>query len=214
MIITYHGHAEFCLETAKGFTLLFDPFDDHVGYKMGEYVCDAALISHGHGDHNFTGKLKGDYTPVKEAGKYQLAEDVQVIAIPSAHDELQGLKRGPNLIMKVMAEDLSVVHLGDQGALLTEEQLGQIGHVDVLMVPVGGFFTIDAAQAKQIVEQLKPWVVIPMHYKTKVNPDWPISDEKPFLQLMGKEELQPMPLIRITKGDLSQQPDVAMLQYE
>ena len=213
MLITYHGHAEFEIELANGYTIITDPYDAHVGYDMKEYRCDAVTVSHGHGDHNFVQKLKGNFAQVDSAGVWHLAPDVKVTAIPSVHDEAGGTKRGKNLIMKLEAEGLTLVHLGDQGDLITPEQQAAIGSVDILMIPVGGFYTIDALAAKAVVDLLRPRVVIPMHYKTAVNADWPITDEKPFLQQMNAADVRPMPLIRIAKGDLDQQPVLALLQH-
>ena len=213
MLITYHGHAEFEIELANGYTIITDPYDAHVGYDMKEYPCDAVTVSHGHGDHNFVQKLKGNFAQVDSAGVWHLAPDVKVTAIPSVHDEAGGTKRGKNLIMKLEAEGLTLVHLGDQGDLITPEQQAAIGSVDILMIPVGGFYTIDALAAKAVVDHLRPRVVIPMHYKTAVNADWPITDEKPFLQQMNAADVRPMPLIRIAKGDLDQQPVLALLQH-
>ena len=213
MLITYHGHAEFMIELQDGFRIVTDPYDAHVGYEMKEHACDAVLVSHGHGDHNYTHKLTGAFARVDKEGAWHLGENVRVDALPSVHDEEGGAKRGKNLIMRLQAEGLTLVHLGDQGDDLTEQQRKQLGKVDILMIPVGGFYTIDAQKAKTLVEKLQPRVVIPMHYKTKVNADWPIADEKPFLQLMGQPDVQPMPLIRITKGDLAQQPQLAVLQF-
>lgn len=213
MLITYHGHAEFEIQLANGYTLITDPYDAHVGYEMKNHSCDAVTVSHGHGDHNFTDKLQGNFARVDSAGTWHLHPDAKVTAIPSVHDEAGGTKRGKNLIMKLEAEGLTLVHLGDQGDKITPEQQSAIGRVDILMIPVGGFYTIDAQMAAETVKQLNPRVVIPMHYKTAVNADWPITDEKPFLQWMGAKDAQPMPLIRITKGDLAQQPKLALLQY-
>lgn len=213
MLITYHGHAEFEIQLANGYTIITDPYDAHVGYEMKEYACDAVTVSHGHGDHNFIDKLLGNFVQVDSAGEWHLAPEVKVTAIPSVHDEAGGAKRGKNLIMKLEAEGLTLVHLGDQGDRITQEQLSAMGKVDVLLIPVGGFYTIDAQVAEETVDQLNPRVVIPMHYKTAVNADWPIADEKPFLQRMNAADAHPMPLIRITKGDLDQQPRLALLQY-
>lgn len=212
MLITYHGHSQFALEFSNGYTLITDPFDAHVGYAMEAHACQAVTVSHSHGDHNCVEKLSGKPVVVDRAGVHALAPDVRVTAIPSVHDDAGGAKRGQNLIMKIQADGLTLLHLGDQGDLLTPAQLQQIGKTDILFIPIGGFYTIDAAAARRIVEDLQPRVVIPMHYKTAVNADWPITDEKPFLQKMGKPNLAPMPLLRITKGDLAQQPSLALLQ--
>lgn len=215
MLIIWHGHSEFCLEREDGFTLITDPFDAHVGYPMEKYRADAVTVSHGHGDHNDLQKIIGHPAIVDGAGEFQIAPDIKITAIPSFHDEVQGAKRGGNLIMKIEMEGLSLAHLGDLGIELDDAQLKALGEIDILMIPVGGFYTIDAQVARNIVYALNPKVVIPMHFKhAGVNGDWPISDGRDFLALMGAEHLQPMPLLRVTKGDLSQQPPLALLQWQ
>lgn len=212
MLITYHGHSEFYLEGANGFALLTDPYDDHVGYPMGQYRCDAVTVTHGHGDHSFVQKALGAPAIIDSAGEWHPAPDVKVTAIPSVHDDENGAKRGKNLLMKIEMEGLTLAHLGDQGAPLTGEQIKALGKIDVLMIPVGGFFTINAAQARDMVKAVNPRIVIPMHYKTAANAGWPIADEKEFLSLMGAPALSPLPLLRVTKGDLSEQPALVMLE--
>jgi len=215
MLITWHGHSEFYLEGERGFTLLTDPFDAHVGYPMGEYRADAVTVSHGHGDHNFVEKVKGHPVIVSEAGVWQAAPDVKITAIPSFHDDAEGAKRGGNLIMKIEMEGLTLCHLGDLGVALNEAQIQALGQVDILMVPVGGYYTIDAQTASQLVHDLKPALVIPMHFKQQgVNWDWPISDGTDFLELMGAKWAEPMPLLRVTREDLSQQPPLALLSWQ
>ena len=212
MLITYHGHSEFYLEGADGFRLLTDPYDAHVGYPMGEWPCDAVTVSHGHADHNYTKKALGAPAIVDGEGVWYPAPEKKITAIPSVHDDAGGAKRGKNLIMKIEMEGLTLAHLGDQGAPLTDAQIAALGQVDILFIPVGGFYTIDAKTAYGIVQALRSRMVIPMHYKTRVNADWPISDEKEFLALMGGGET--MPLLRVTKEDLSEQPKVVLLQWD
>ena len=214
MLITYHGHSEFYLEGADCFRLLTDPYDAHVGYPMGEYPCDAVTVSHGHGDHNYTKKALGAPAIIDSEGVWYPAPEKKITAVPSVHDDVGGAKRGKNLIMKIEMEGLTLVHLGDQGAPLTEAQIAALGRVDLLMVPVGGFYTVEAKTAFGIVRALRPRVVIPMHYKTAVNADWPISDEKKFLALMGEANAERMPLLRLTREDLSEQPRLAVLSWE
>ena len=215
MLIYWHGHSEFLLERADGFTLITDPFDSHVGYPMGQYRADAVTVSHGHGDHNYIEKVLGNPVVIDAAGQWQLDADAKVTAIPSFHDDAMGQKRGGNLIMKIEMEGLSLAHLGDLGIELDADQLHALGKIDILMLPVGGYYTIDAPAAKKVVEALRPRMVIPMHFKhAGVNGDWPISDGRDFLSLMGAKGLQPMPLVRVTREDLSQQPHLALMQWQ
>lgn len=214
MLIYWHGHSEFYLEREDGFSLLTDPFDAHVGYPMGEYRADAVTVSHGHGDHNFIQKVKGVPTIIDQPGVWQIDPDMKITAIPSFHDDAEGTKRGKNLIMKIETEGLSLAHLGDLGTPLTEEQIAALGEIDILMIPVGGFYTIDAHTARGAVSALKPRIVIPMHFKHEgINGDWPISDGRDFLKLMGVENAEKMPLLRVTRGDLSQQPPLVLMQW-
>lgn len=210
MLILHHGHSEFYLETENGFRILTDPFDAHVGYPMKEVACDAVTISHGHGDHNYVQKATGTFAIVDKAGFTRLSSDIVVQGVPSFHDECAGSKRGSNLIFIIEADGLRIAHLGDLGAW--DEQLAEkIGYVDILLIPVGGFYTIDAASAAALYRRLRPRIVIPMHYKTKVNADWPIADVKDFLQEIGAAAAPQMPLLRVTKEDLSEQAPVIVL---
>lgn len=214
MLITYHGHSEFYLESADGFALLTDPYDSHVGYPMRRWRADGVTVSHAHGDHSEISKADGTPAIVDSEGVWMLAPEVKVTAIPAFHDDVQGQKRGRSLMMRIEMDGLAVAHLGDLGETLSPRQLSALGQIDVLMLPVGGFYTIDAAAAKAAAEAIRPRIVIPMHYKTAVNPDWPIAGPEPFLRLMGAENAAPMPLLRVTRGDLSQQPRVAYMAWE
>lgn len=211
MLILHHGHSEFYLETENGFRILTDPFDAHVGYPMKESPCDAVTVSHGHGDHNYTEKAVGNIVIADKAGFTRLASDIVVQGIPSFHDECEGQKRGSNLIFIIEADGLRIAHLGDLGAW--DEALAEkIGYVDILLLPVGGFYTIDAASAAALYQRLKPRIVIPMHYKTEVNADWPIAKVEDFLRIIHAQSAPHMPLLRVTKEDLSEQPPVIVLK--
>ncbi len=213
MLIQYLGHSEFLLTDSSGARLVTDPYDDHVGYKVQHVRCGAVTVSHGHGDHAYTQALRGDPIVLDRAGAYSPMPDVYVTMIPCWHDECGGKKRGPNLISVIEMDGLRVCHCGDLGHLPDKDLIARIGRVDVLLVPVGGFFTIGAEAAKETAAALDPAVIIPMHYKTEVNASWPIAPVEGFLSLMNASETEKAPLriLRITKEDLSEQPRLAVM---
>lgn len=158
MKITWYGHACFKIE-AEGGSVIIDPYapGSVPGLCLPELEADKVLCSHGHSDHNYAEgvKLSGSEPRIK------------ISAVPCCHDEEQGRLRGDNLISVIDADGLRLAHLGDLGHRLSEQQLEALGRVDVLLVPVGGFYTIDAALAQETVKALKPGVVVPMHYRAE-----------------------------------------------
>ncbi len=189
MDLRYCGHATFCL-TSGGTTIMIDPFNDDIGYPKPRVAPDAVIISHEHFDHNNVGLVQG--TPqvlrgLAEEGKSWATLDTQVgpvriKAVPTYHDAEQGAARGKNTVTIFEVEGMRIVHLGDLGHLLTDEQVRAIGKVDVLLIPVGGHYTIGPAEADQVIAQVKPRVVIPMHFKTEVNAGWPIGTLDDYLK--------------------------------
>ncbi len=186
MKITYLGHAAFLLETG-GTRILIDPYDEKVGYPVPRLEASVVLVSHEHGDHNNLAMAAGHPRVIRglTGGKWhsvkETVDGAVVSSVPTYHDPAQGKERGLNTVFIVEAEGLRVVHLGDLGHPLDDATAEAIGRPDVLMVPVGGHYTIDAAQAHGVVARLRPGVVIPMHYKTEVNAGWPIGTVDAFL---------------------------------
>lgn len=210
MLIYHHAHSEFLLETASGFRILTDPFDAHVGYPMHTVPCDAVLVSHGHGDHNFVEKAQGAQVIADRAGRVTLSPDVAVTGIACYHDAQQGAQRGGNLIFILEAEGLRIAHFGDLGAW-DDALAQQLQNIDIALIPVGGFFTIDAASAAQLIARIHPRIVIPMHYRTAANAGWPIAPLEDCLQALGAPDAPRMPLLRVTCEDLYEHPRTIVL---
>ena len=213
MLLTCLGHAKFLIELNSGLRIVTDPFDAACGYPLTETQADVVLVSHGHHDHSAVETISGNPRIIREAGTYTLESGVTVTAIPAFHDEVQGAKRGSTLLFLLEAEGLRIAHLGDLGHLLTAEQRKALAPVDVLMLPVGGFYTIDAATAQEVAESLRARVIVPMHYRTKWNADWPFAPLKDFPRLYQKVP-PAMPLLRVTAEDLPCQPHIAVLEAQ
>lgn len=206
MKIKYLGHSAFELTLEGGRRIVFDPYDAGAyggalayGPIEGEY--DLAVVSHGHADHRCEPVVAKARDVVDGEGEFEF-EGVSIKAIPVFHDESGGSERGGNLISILKAEGLSVAHLGDLGHNVTAEEAPDLKGVDVLLVPVGGYFTIDAAAAAALVAEIEPKVVIPMHFKTdKV--DFPIGPVDEFTDIMEKVERTGASEVEITKDSLA-----------
>jgi L-ascorbate metabolism protein UlaG (beta-lactamase superfamily) len=166
MKIKYLGHSSFLLTESTGTAIVCDPYDSAVGYNREKVRADAVTISHHHYDHD---DLKGiDGKPIVLDGEHAYSlPGVEINAVKSFHDECRGKKRGENIIFKFRMDGIDICHLGDLGEECTTELLEMLLPVNVLMIPVGGTYTIDSKQAKEYVDRLMPDVVIPMHYKAK-----------------------------------------------
>ena len=208
MKIKHVGHASFIIETG-GKTIFTDPYDEAVGYPIYKQPVDVVTVSHEHGDHNAVQLLTGSFEVIRDLAGGQVG-DIKFSGTASWHDDNQGQDRGNNIIFKIETEGLNLVHLGDLGVLLTPEQVQAIGAVDILLVPVGGFYTIDAGQAWEVVKQLNPRIVIPMHYKTFRNEGWPIAPLEEFLALTASA-VKKAELV-ITKDSLPAEQEVIVLE--
>lgn len=212
MILTSLGHAKFLLELDGGLRLVTDPYDPSCGYPIAPVQADAALVSHGHHDHCAVDTLGGHPQVLNQAGTFTLAPGVQVTALSAFHDDAQGQKRGATLLFLLEAEGLRVAHLGDLGHPLTPALRSALAPVDVLMLPVGGHFTIDAPTARDVAASLRARVIVPMHYRTPWTAAWPIAPLEDFTSLYPAQAVSaPLPLLRVTAGDLPCQPHVAVL---
>ena len=169
MKIKFLGHASFLISSDKGIKIITDPykpgsFGGDIKYGPINEETDIVTISHEHDDHNET-KIKGNPSFVRGAGKKEV-KGITITGVDVYHDESKGEERGSNTIFNILIDDMNVVHLGDLGHKLSSAEASKIGKVDILLVPVGGYFTIDAQTADGVINTLKPKIVIPMHFKT------------------------------------------------
>lgn len=219
MEIRYLGHASFLIEakTAAGkVRLVTDPFDPQkVGLPWRKNLeADLVLVSHEHPDHNFVDGAVGSPYLVRGPGEYEV-KGVKVMGIPAFHDGEKGEQRGKNTIYSIEAEGIFVCHLGDLGHVLTEEEVSQIGKVDVLLVPVGGYYTIDAEKAMTVVNQLEPLIVVPMHFKVPglAKGFEVLSEVDSFLKEVGQTPLR-QEALKVDKNSLPQEMKVVVLEIQ
>lgn len=164
MEILYLGHSSFKI-IGKNVTVVADPFDPaKVGLPFSKTDADVVTISHEHYDHNNLAGIKNEYICFDLPGEYEI-KTAEIRGIRGCHDEKQGAERGANTIFTYEIDGINLCHLGDQGTDLTSEQLDKMDGVDVLMIPVGGKFTIDSKKAAKIVSEIEPKIVLPMHFK-------------------------------------------------
>ncbi len=211
--LKWFGHAHFLITNNK-VKIALDPFDSSVGYPMPDISADILLMSHGHFDHNNASAVKGNPVQITGYGK-KSAKGIDFLGIKTFHDENQGKDRGENSIFVWQMEGIKFAHCGDLGHLLSDQQIKEIGSVDVLMIPGGGFYTIDSKVATQNIEKLKPKVVIPMHYKQPFMGDnFPIDKVEVFLQ--GKKNVQKVGKnsLTLSKEKLPKETTIYVLDYK
>lgn len=166
MTIKWYGQSCFLITSSNGTKIITDPFDEKIGYILPQAETDIVTTSHDHMDHNNTKSTRGNFTHYCSTGKF-VENDIEITGIESYHDNSNGSKRGKNIIFKFNVDGINICHCGDLGHILTEDQLNKIGEVDILLIPVGGIFTLDAKEATEVVGQINPSITIPMHYSTK-----------------------------------------------
>ena len=205
MHIIWHGQS--CFEIAASqkvgeqVIIIIDPFSEDIGLKLPKLEADILLVTHSHYDHNNVKGVGGSTFLAQGPGEYE-RKDIFIQGIPSFHDEKEGKERGQNTIYIIEAEGMRLCHLGDFGQKeLTPEQLEQIGDIDILMVPIGGTYTIDARGAAKIISQIEPRIFIPMHYRL---PQLSIKIDglEPFLSEMGRKSAEPQEKLLVKKKDL------------
>lgn len=166
MTITWFGHACFRIEMKEG-SVLVDPYGKDIGLRPPRIKDDIVLVTHHHHDHDNTADANPEAFIIDGSGEYE-KQGISIRGIKSFHDKSEGKERGPNIVYVIKGEGVTVCHMGDFGQeKISDVQLEDIGDVDILMLPVGGTYTIDYKEAASIVSQIEPKIIIPMHYKTK-----------------------------------------------
>ena len=173
---------------------------------------DMVTVSHEHSDHANVQAVKGKPKVIAGPGEYEI-NGIFVVGISTFHDEKQGQERGKNTIYLIDFEDLRVCHLGDLGHVPTQAQVEDIADIDVLLLPVGGGPTINAAEAAEIVSLLEPKIVVPMHYGT---PElaFTLDPVDKFLKAMGSDDVQPIETLKLSRSDLPEETQVVVLDYK
>ncbi|HLX55585.1 MAG TPA: MBL fold metallo-hydrolase [Ktedonobacteraceae bacterium] len=219
MEISWLGHSCFMLR-GKNVTLITDPFSP-VGatlevarpsqvepLKLGKLNAPIVTISHNHPGHNFAEGIGGNPRVVRGPGEYEIS-DVLITGVPSYHDDKRGAERGRNTIYVIHMDDLVICHLGDLGHSLQEEQLEEVADADILLIPISGQNTLSAAQAAEVISQVEPHVVIPMHYRPLDNITPHPLDK--FCREMGIEAINEQPKLTINRSTLPVETQVVIL---
>jgi L-ascorbate metabolism protein UlaG (beta-lactamase superfamily) len=212
MKIKWLGHSSFLITTSDNTRIITDPYDtvNGVNLKPLNESADVVLISHHHFDHANSDCIKGNPKVLSSSGTSTI-KGVEFRTIPTFHDEHGGADRGANLIFCLKADDITVCHFGDLGHLLNKDQIVEIGNVDIMMIPVGGFFTIDAEKAARIAEEIKPKLIIPMHFKTP-KLDFPIDTVDKFIKGKSNVRKTGSSEINIDKNTLPAETEILILE--
>jgi len=211
MNIVWHGQSFFEIgvkNRKEGETkIIIDPFDaDFVGLKFSKTEGDVVLISHNHKDHSNAKGVGGSPFIIDTPGEYEI-KDVFIKGIPAFHDNSNGKERGSVIMFTIKAEEMKIGFLSDLGQKeLSSDQIDDLGNIDILFIPIGGTYTIGAKDATEIISQIEPGIVIPMHYKIPgLKTD--VEDVSKFLKEMGSEAIEPLTKLKVSPKDLPSKDD-------
>ena len=217
MKIKWYGQSCFRLTAENGTQIVTDPYSNRfgslAGFKLPEIDANIVTISHNHGDHNNVSAIKGDFAHIKDPGAFSQA-DIGIKGVQTYHDDVSGKKRGKNIVYNFRIDGLNVCHCGDLGHLLSPEQIKKIGNVDILLIPIGGRAVLDAGGATEVMKQLNPAVVIPMHYRTKSMGILGIIFGKvdTFITVANKD-VKNYKVLDVNLSNIKDLPGIAVLQY-
>lgn len=211
MELTWLGHSCFKMKSKSGI-LISDPFGDSYGYQLGKNSANIVTVSHDHPGHNNSSAIDGEFKLITGPGEYEIA-GIFVYGVRTFHDEKKGEQRGKNTCFLIEIDSVKICHLGDLGHIPTATQMDDINDADVLLVPIGGQNTIDAALAIEVVNLISPSYVIPMHYKTRATTR-ELETPDGFLKEMGIKEYEPAPKLTITKSTLPMDMQTIVMDYQ
>lgn len=212
MEIRYLGHSSFKITTDKK-TIVTDPFDPYIGFPFPKVEADIVTVSHQHPDHSYLAGVKGEPFIIASPGEYEI-KGVDIRALATFHDAERGSKRGQNLIMQIRAEGIDLLHCGDLGHQLDPEALDELTEIEILAIPVGGFYTIGPKEASAIIGAIEPKIVLPMHYLTPKHDPKTFAQIKPveeFLKIMGVEP-ERTSVLKVSKSSLPDEMKVVALE--
>lgn len=215
MKIEYLAHASFLIKDSRGTTIIFDPYDPCIGYGIINRTCDMLIISHEHFDHCHITAAHGKATVIRASSGTRVVNDIKIKGIITDHDKAGGTLRGKNIVSNIEIDGLWVCHLGDLGNILTHEQIEEIGKVDILFVPVGGHFIINADDALKVIDQLNPKLAIPMHYYTgQLNREkFPMDRVDVFIEKAKTTRKTQESAIEITPDTLPKNREILIMNY-
>jgi L-ascorbate metabolism protein UlaG (beta-lactamase superfamily) len=214
MKIKWLGHASMLITSSEGLRIITDPYMPAafgLKYAPIDIEADIVTVSHDHADHNYVSSVKGSPEVVKRSGTHSI-KGVEFQGIDCYHDESKGSERGSNIIFCFTIDHVNVCHLGDLGHTLKSEELAKIGNVDILMVPVGGNFTIDAKAAADVCRSIAPSVVIPMHFCNDRCPEFPVAGVEDFISIMENVKQESTSEIEFSKDSLPLKMEVVVLK--
>lgn len=216
MKIKWLGHAAFLITSSQGVKIITDPYEPNafggqLAYGAIKDLADIVLVSHDHADHNHTKDLPGSPQIIKGSGS-KTGKGISFRGVATFHDPSRGKERGENTVFAMEIDGIRVCHLGDLGHVLSQKEVSEIGPVDILITPVGGFYTIDPKEASQVATLLKPKVVIPMHFKTE-KCGFPIAPVEDFLKGKAKVKQAGVSEVSFEKAALPHETEVVVLKH-
>jgi L-ascorbate metabolism protein UlaG (beta-lactamase superfamily) len=211
MDITWYGHACFRLYQ-RGASVVTDPYEKSIGYELPRLRADIVTISHDHPGHRNAGPVRNKKLIITGPGEYEV-RGVFITGIATFHDGKKGRTRGRNTIYLYDFDGLKICHLGDLGHIPSQAQVEALNSVDVLLIPVGGVSTLNAAQAAEMVSLLEPKLVVPMHYRLP-SLAFKLDPVSKFLKAMGLDDVSPQETLSVTKANLPDETQVILLKQD